>query len=83
MKCQNATKPVVMAAWAELASGPGWANHPLWVLVRYADGRYDLKCMQPEDHSPTVAALYAIGANVHQQLTAEATRWLEDTWRVR
>lgn len=34
----------IVTAFAEYAAGPGWANRPLWVIVRGADQRLRMHC---------------------------------------
>lgn len=38
----------VVTAYAERASGPGWGNSPIWVIIRSnLDGAYRQECIQP------------------------------------
>ncbi len=62
---------VVLAAWAEPADGPGWANQPVWALTRNTwDGSYHLHCLQPEEQSRDIATLYQVSAAAHAAMTA-------------
>lgn len=67
------TTPVVLAAWAEPASGPGWANAPVRAVVRYPDGRYAEEWLQPDEQSPAVQTLYAASAVITGQMTRAAS----------
>ncbi len=58
----------VVTAYAQRASGPGWANVPLWIVVRDANGRLREECLQPEEQTPTMAALYNIAEAVHHAM---------------
>lgn len=50
----------IVAAWAESASGPGWANAPVWVLVRERDGTLRLDCLQPSEQTHAMHLLYRV-----------------------
>jgi hypothetical protein len=61
----------IVTAYAEKASGPGWANRPLFVVLRNsASGVYRVECVQPEDQPPEVQYLYEIADTVHRRLCA-------------
>lgn len=53
------------AVKAEPASGPGWANSPLWVYIRSRDGSIRVECLQPDEQPDEVLLLYGIAASVH------------------
>lgn len=47
------TNERIVCAYAEPASGPGWANQPLWVIVQQrGGGPMRAICLQP-DEQPT------------------------------
>lgn len=72
----------VIAAFAEPASGPGWANMPVWVFVRDAqDGSIRRECMQPDEQSEEIAILYRTCAAAHAAMTAAVTRALTSKTR--
>lgn len=58
----------IVTVYAEPASGPGWSNSPLWVVVRAVDGSLREECIQPPEQTNEMVLLYAIAACVHQQL---------------
>lgn len=62
----------VVAAYAKLASGPGWSNTPVWVIVESCTGELRTECLQPEEQTPGMQLLYGISASVHQAMNAEA-----------
>jgi hypothetical protein len=64
----------IVTAWAESASGPGWANQPVWVLVRSLSGDLRIECLQPEEQTPTMQTLHSISATVSGQMTKEAEK---------
>jgi hypothetical protein len=41
-------KYAVVRAWCEYATGPGWTNRLVWVLLRRSDGRLELRSIQPD-----------------------------------
>ena len=57
-------RDVIVAAWAERASGPGWSNRLVWLLVRDEDGELRLDSLQPDEYAPsaTVTALFDVSA---------------------
>lgn len=60
----------VVTAFAEPASGPGWTNQPIWVIVRDADQNLQELCIQPEEQTPEMHALYQVSHAVHSSMTA-------------
>lgn len=66
----------VVAAWAESCSGPGWANTPVWVLVRRRDGTTVEECIQPKDQTEAMRTLHHIAAHVARVLAGEASKVL-------
>jgi hypothetical protein len=62
----------VVTVYAEPASGPGWSNTPLWVVVRNRmEGRLRMECVQPEFQTDVMHTLYPISAVVQRQLVRE------------
>lgn len=60
----------IVTAWAESASGPGWANQPVWYLVRSRlDGSLRVECLQPREQSPEIMDLYAWSKLAHARMT--------------
>lgn len=60
----------IVCAYAEHASGPGWSNAPIWVIVRDArDGSLRQECIQPDDQTLEMYALYAVSAAAHVSMT--------------
>lgn len=60
----------IVTAYAEYASGPGWVNRPIWVIVRGADMALREECIQPEDHTPELLALFDVSSAVQVAMTA-------------
>ena len=67
----------VVTAYAAPASGPGWANAPVWVIVRGRDGALREECIQPDDQSRAMRTLYRIAAEVNAIITADARQILQ------
>ena len=51
----------VIAVVPERCSGPGWSNAPAWVYVATNDGHLRQECIQPEERTPQLHALYHAG----------------------
>ena len=67
----------LLAAWAEPASGPGWANQPVWCLFRDTrDGSHVVHGLQPHEVSAEVMQFYRISAAAHLEMTSAVQRWL-------
>jgi len=60
----------IVTAWAEKASGPGWSNFPIWVLIIEPMGTYRLECIQPEEQTDEMRTLFKVSALVAEQMTA-------------
>lgn len=71
----NVTDDYVVAAWAEGARGPGWANQPIWYVVRKPSGEYRLECIQPSMQSPEMVILYGVSQAAHAAMTAAVRKW--------
>lgn len=52
----------IVAVVPERCSGPGWSNSPTWVYIANNDGRFRSECIQPEERSLSLSALFDIGA---------------------
>lgn len=58
----------IVTAFAEYAAVPGWANRPLWVIVRGADLRLREECIQPEDQTAEMHALFRVSNAAHEAM---------------
>lgn len=61
----------VITAWCEGAAGPGWANSPVWYIVRDGDGRLRQECLQPSEQTRGLWLLYPIAASAHSRVVRE------------
>lgn len=53
----------VVAVVPTYAAGPGWANAPAWVhIVDYATNKHRCECIQPEERTPALDALFHAGS---------------------
>ena len=60
----------IVTAYAESAAGPGWANQPVWVVVRsQLDGSVRIECLQPNEQSGEIQGLYAVSQAAHGSMT--------------
>lgn len=57
----------IVTAWPEYVSGPGWANRPIWVIVRDGNGKLRMECIQPEDQTENIMRLFPICAVAHSE----------------
>ena len=59
----------IIAVVPQFASGPGWANRPLWVYIeQHATNKLRTECIQPEDQTPEMLALFSPGAAMAEAL---------------
>jgi hypothetical protein len=59
----------IITAYAEPAAGPGWANQPIWVILRDGNGKITEECIQPEDQTIDMAILYTVCAAAHRAMS--------------
>lgn len=65
----------VLTAYAEPAAGPGWANAPLWLIIRDArDGSLRRECLQPDEQTSEMRTLYPVCAAAHLSMLAAVER---------
>ena len=62
----------VVVAWPEYASGPGWSNALVWVIVHDAKGNLRREALQPHMQDDEMRTLFAIGADCAKRLKAAA-----------
>ena len=67
----------VVTAFAENASGPGWTNQPIWVVVRNRGGDLRMECIQPRDQTRDMILLYGPSQASHGAMTAAVRRKVE------
>ena len=61
---------IVVTAFAERASGPGWGNRPIWVIVEnIANGKMRRDCIQPGQHTAQMAWLFDLSEAAHKGMT--------------
>lgn len=61
----------IVCAYARPANGPGWANAPLWVVVKDKDGKLQERCLQPSEQTREMQLLYRIASCVDSALVHE------------
>ncbi len=68
----------VITAYAEGASGPGWANSPIWVIIRsQLDGSLRHECLQPDEQSREMRILWGVSQCAHATMTYAVARYLK------
>jgi hypothetical protein len=60
----------VIAVIPQHAKGPGWANEPTWIVIRGIGPTYREECIQPEERTRELSALYNAGEAMMQSLIA-------------
>ena len=58
----------IVTVYAVMASGPGWANTPLFVIYRDGNGMLHEDAIQPEQQTREIRELFEIAALVHKRL---------------
>lgn len=66
----------IVTAFADYASGPGWANRPIWVIVRDANQKLREECIQPEQHTADMVALFSVSHAAHSAMTGAVRSWV-------
>lgn len=64
----------IVTVFTEPASGPGWANSPLCVIVRDENGELRKEYLQPEEQTKDMRILYATAATIHGALMCAVER---------
>jgi hypothetical protein len=60
----------IVTAYAKPASGPGWANKPLWVVIGNKEtGKFREDCIQPMEQTAGMVELYDFSALAHERMT--------------
>lgn len=68
----------VATAFAESASGPGWANKLVWVIVcDRLDGSLRRISIQPDEQSDDMRMFHAVNEAAHAAMTGAAERLLK------
>ena len=73
----------IVTAYCCSASGPGWGNSPVWVIVRDREGKMREECIQPEDQTEGMSLLYGVSQAVHLAMTGSVEKWAEKKGRGR
>jgi len=69
------SKPVVITAFAESASGPGWGNSPIRVIEYHPQqGKYTERFIQPTEQTEEMRMLYGVCQAAHLAMTAAVRR---------
>lgn len=65
----------VVCAFAQKADGAGWANWPLWVIIRDRGGELREECLQPDEQTSEMQMLY----KVSDVITCEMTKLVQNS----
>lgn len=72
----------IVTAWAESASGPGWTDQPVWVLVQERCGKLRIECLQPDEQSRDIHTLYSVSSAAHGAMVTAVQRAALDSKKV-
>ncbi len=61
----------IVTAFGEKSSGPGWANHLVWVIVRDRLGNLRQECLQPDEQTSEMEIMYPFSNLAHTRMVAE------------
>ena len=67
----------IVTAFAQPASGPGWSNRPVWIVIRRRDGTFRTESLQPNEQGEEIVTLYKVSAAANDAMTAAVRRQLE------
>jgi len=71
----------IVTAYAEKANGPGWANKPLWVIVRDRNQNLREECIQPEKQTKEMHMMYEISEAVHKRMVYEVALMADERYK--
>ena len=67
----------VITAFAESASGPGWGNRPIRVILQDGDGALSQVWVQPQDQTEEMVLLYSVSQAAHLAMVAAVEKAYE------
>lgn len=67
----------IIAVVPEYCAGPGWSNTPMWVyIVNHQSKQFRQECIQPDEQTSEMKALFEVGEVTSRSLITLATRQL-------
>ena len=73
----------IVTAYCCSASGPGWGNSPIWVIVRDREGKMREECIQPKEQTRDMWVLYGVSQATHLAMKGSVEVWAEKKGRGR
>lgn len=68
----------VLCAYARKAEGPGWVNHPVWVIIEnVCTMQMRQECFQPSDQTDVMRQMYDVFSSVDSAMYFEAIKLLK------
>jgi len=64
----------IITAFAQGASGPGWANTPIYIVVQDIYGKIRTECLQPTEQTPEMWAIYKYSNLAHCDMVRAVER---------
>lgn len=65
----------IVTAWGEYASGPGWSNRPIWIIIRNRVGELRQECIQPKDQTTVLLSVFKFSALAHTEMVGAIEAW--------
>lgn len=72
----NPDKDCILVVYARSASGPGWGNLPLWVVVANELNELREECIQPDEQTDAMRLLYRSSEAINNEMRQEVRRAL-------
>lgn len=73
---------IIVTAFAENPSGPGWSNQVVWIIVRGVDGKLRQECLQSYQLTPELWYLFGVSSAIQKSMVeavdvARSRHWVE------
>jgi len=72
-------RPTVVAAWADKHDGPGWSNTLVRALLRYPDGKLEVRAWQPDEQTDDMRTLFRVSEAASRAMREACERAMADT----
>jgi hypothetical protein len=69
----------IVSVWCELASGSGWRNTLVWVLVRNPRMELRIEAIQPDEQNAEMLTLFPVSVAAHDSMRGAVERWRTQT----
>lgn len=69
----------VVATHCEYASGPGWSNEIVWVVIQEQGGKLRMEAIQPKERTSEIALLMETCAAADKAMMHEVKYFIENS----